>query len=165
MLALHVVYEEFHFSHLKSHSAPAGNQNVQKVLQHVFQYIALLRGPGGVAEALYKDNAALRELAFNYRTKPEAFPYASNLAHMMHSYPLRHVLQVASGVPLKYDEAVLRGALDALTPEGLNCMWASHTHSEDGMDTERWCALAVSLRMPWFSACIHLAGLKVLHQC
>jgi secreted Zn-dependent insulinase-like peptidase len=120
-------------------SVPAGNAQVPAILRHVFQYIALLNAPAGVTRALYDDNAALRELAFNYRNKPDAFSYTSGIAHMMHSYPTRHVLQVAGGVPLKFDEKVIRQELMALTPEGLMCMWASQAHDAAGMQTERWC--------------------------
>lgn len=120
----------------------AGNLHVAEVLQHVFQYIELLRTPAGVTQALYDDNAALRKLAFNFQNKPEAFSYTSNLAHCMHSYPLRHLLQVTSAVPLKYDEAVIRAQLNALTVEGLMCMWVSQDHVNEDMATERWCAFA-----------------------
>ena len=47
---------------------------------------------------------------------------------------------MGSGVPLRYDEAVIRAQLDALTPEGLLCLWASHKHSTESMQTERWFA-------------------------
>ena len=116
-----------------------------EVLNHVFQYIALLRAPEGIAQAQYDDNAALKRLGYDYRNKPGAFGYASNLAHLMHTYPLEHLLEVASGVPLKFDEAVIRAVLDALTPEGLLCMWASDGHDPEGMDTERWYAFQPGL--------------------
>ena len=54
----------------------------------------LVLGHAGVTEDLYEDNAALRNLAFNYRNRPDAFSYTSSIAHSMHSYPVEHVLQV-----------------------------------------------------------------------
>jgi secreted Zn-dependent insulinase-like peptidase len=113
------------------------------VIKHVFQYIALLKAPGGVAEELFWDNAALKRLGFDYGSKPEAFSHTSQLAHMMQLYPVEHLLEIKSGVPLKFGEAEIQAALDALTPERLLCMWVSHAHSPDGMQTEKWCVSAV----------------------
>jgi secreted Zn-dependent insulinase-like peptidase len=127
---------------LCNNAVRAGNLHVVEVLQHVFQYIDLLRTPAGVTQALYDDNAALRKLAFNFQNQPEAFAYTSHLAHCMHSYPLQHLLQAASAVPLKYDEAAIRAELHALTVDDLVCMWVSHDHVDEGMETERWCAFA-----------------------
>ena len=121
-------------------SLPAGNEKVPEVLQHVFQYLELLKSKDGITQELYDDNAALRRLAFDYRVKPEAFSYTSNIAHLLHHYPVEHVLQVADGVPLKFDEAAIRAALDALAPEALMCMWVSHKHDASGMGIEPWCA-------------------------
>jgi secreted Zn-dependent insulinase-like peptidase len=120
------------------------------VIKHVFQYIALLKAPGVVTEDLFRDNAALKRLGFDYRNKPDAFSHTSQLAHMLHLYPVKHLLEIKSGVPLKYDEAVIHTALDALTPERLLCMWVSHAHSPDGMQTERWCVSAV---LSWQCSC------------
>lgn len=119
----------------------AGNSHVKDILQRLFQYIELLRGPAGVSEALYADNAALCRLRFDFRDHPSAFNYTSSLANLMHDYPAESLLLVQHHVPLRFDEAVTRSMLAALTPADCSVMWASHEHSSDGMDTEPWCAL------------------------
>eukprot|EP00892_Ulva_mutabilis_P012171 jgi/Ulvmu1/9326/UM050_0076.1 len=115
-----------------------GNAHVQEIVQRLFQYIALLRGPSGVTEPLYADNAALCRLRFDYREHPSAFNYVSSLANLMHDYPGESLLLVQHHVPLRFDEDITRGVLDALTTEDCSVMWASHCHTADGMDTEPW---------------------------
>ena len=110
-----------------------------QVLRHIFHCIELLRAPGSISEALFNDNAALRRLDFNFRSLPKAFKYTSTLANAMHTYPLPHLLELAAGVPLRYDESAIRAALAALTVQDVNIMWVSDTHDEEGMLTERWC--------------------------
>jgi secreted Zn-dependent insulinase-like peptidase len=126
-------------AHALISSLPAGHAHVVDVLTFVFQFLALLRAPGAISEATFADNAALHALTFDYREKPDPFHYTSSLAHGMHLYPLRHLLQASSHVPLKWDEAAVRGVLDALRPEECNAMWVSQDHAEEGMETEEWC--------------------------
>ena len=121
----------------------AGNKHVPQILQRLFQYIALLRGPAGVSELLFADNASLCRLRFDYREHPNAFNYTSSLANLMHDYPGDSLLLVEHHVPLRFDEAVTRRVLDSLTPADCSVMWASHSHSSDAMDVEPWCALSM----------------------
>lgn len=121
----------------------AGNSHVQEILQRVFQYVSMLRRPGGVSEALFKDNAALSRLRFDFRDHPAAFHYTSSLANLMHDYPAESLLLAQHHVPLQYDEALTRRILDALSPSNCSVLWASDTHSSDGMDVEPWCVRCV----------------------
>lgn len=116
----------------------AGNENVEAVLTHIFQYIALLATPLGVSEDLFNDAAALSRLGFDYREHPNAFSYTSSLANLMHDYPTAALLLIRHHVMQKFDEGSIRKILECLNTEEAMVMWTSHHHSADGMDTEPW---------------------------
>ena len=116
----------------------AGNENVEAVLTHIFQYIGLLRSPSGISEDLFNDAADLSKLGFDFREHPNAFSYTSNLANLMHDYPTTALLLIRHHVMQKFDEGSIRSILDCLNAEEAIIMWTSHDHSKEGMLTEPW---------------------------
>lgn len=116
----------------------AGNENVESVLTHIFQYIALLATPEGISEELFEDAAALSKLGFDFREHPNAFSYTSNLANLMHDYPTTALLLIRHHVMQQFDEGSIRTVLDCLSPDDAMIMWTSHDHEAEGMLTEPW---------------------------
>jgi len=114
---------------------------LQQVITHLFQYMALLRQEGGVSEARWADNAALKRLAFDFRDDPSASSYTQLLASEMHEGRGQHLLEAAYHVPLRCDLAATRAVLDCLTPAAALLMVASKRLEGDAGDawqTEEW---------------------------
>jgi secreted Zn-dependent insulinase-like peptidase len=79
---------------------------VPEIWRHAFQYLALLRAPGAITQAIHDDNAALRRLAFDYRERPDSFSYTSDLAATLQLRPPEHLLHALYHVPLEYRCAI-----------------------------------------------------------
>jgi len=64
------------------------------VLALVFDYLAVLRGDGGISEPVWEENRALAELRFNFTERLQPFAAATALAHAMQDYGdrCRHIL-------------------------------------------------------------------------
>ncbi len=64
------------------------------MLALVFDYLAVLRGDGGISEPVWEENRALAELRFNFTERLQPFAAATALAHAMQDYGdrCRHIL-------------------------------------------------------------------------
>lgn len=64
----------------------AGHANIEGVLALLFDYLAVLRGPGGVSEAVWEENRALCAMRFDFSERLQPLQAAQSLAHAMHDY-------------------------------------------------------------------------------
>lgn len=64
----------------------AGHKEVQQVLQAVFAYINMLRGPDGVTQDRFEENKALSELRFRFADKSSPYTYAERISSAMQTY-------------------------------------------------------------------------------
>ena len=64
----------------------AGNRRLKDVLEVVFAYIALLKGPGGVSQQIFEENRQLARLRFDFRDKPPPMQLAEALASSMQTH-------------------------------------------------------------------------------
>ena len=56
------------------------------MLALLFDYLAVLRGPGGVSEAVWEENRALCAMRFDFSERLQPLQAAQSLAHAMHDY-------------------------------------------------------------------------------
>jgi insulysin len=115
-----------------------GHENVTEVVKVVFDYINLVKAPGGITEEIYKEMKEISLMKFNYRDKLDSYNYVSSLAHAMHVYDINTLLLSMYNVPNKFDPELVRSVLDDLTPERARVMWASKSLKKDCTEKEQW---------------------------
>jgi len=127
----------------------AGHERVAEVVHVVFQYLELIKAPGGIAEEIYHEMRAVSKLKFNYRDKLDPYNYVSSLAHAMHVYDINTLLLSMYNVPSRFDPGLIRSVVDDLTPKKARVMWASKSLKEDCTEREKWYGTEYSLeRLP-----------------
>jgi insulysin len=123
----------------------SGHEHVTEVVNVVFQYIYLIRAPGGITEGIYNEMRALSKLKFDYRDKLDPYQYVSSLAHGMHVYDISTLLLSMYNVPSRFDPDLIRSVAEDLTPERARVMWASKSLKEECTEKEQWYGTAYSL--------------------
>eukprot|EP00873_Tetraselmis_striata_P029260 jgi/Tetstr1/449524/TSEL_036612.t1 len=113
-----------------------GHDNAMEVVHIIFQYIQLLRAPGGVAHEIFDELKALAEMNFNFRDKQSPASIASSMATAMHIYPTPDTLLGMYSVPFEFNEPAIREVLACLTPRQVRIMWSSKKHAGEVTDTE-----------------------------
>ena len=122
-----------------------GHAHVEDVVQVIFEYLQLLRAPGGINEQIYEEMRALARLKFDYRDKLDPYQYVSSCAHAMHVYDSTHLLLSMYNVPLRFAPDLIQAVVDDLTPERARVMWCSKELAAECTATEKWYGTKYSL--------------------
>jgi len=101
-----------------------GAKEKDQIAADVLNYIALLRGEGGVSEARWKELKANSELQFNFKEKEAPEDYTSSVASSMRLYPLQQVLFAGSNYA-RFNATDIRAFLDHLVPSNLILIYAT----------------------------------------
>ncbi|MGK5092010.1 insulinase family protein [Deltaproteobacteria bacterium TL4] len=102
---------------------PQGLENYKTVLQHVFEYIRLLRQQS-LPEYIYNEMKQMAELDYQFSEKQEGTPAVIDLASLLHYVPMDQVEKVPflymSYDPKKFDHFLFR-----LTPDNMLVLLAA----------------------------------------
>ncbi|XP_076033223.1 nardilysin-like isoform X2 [Oratosquilla oratoria] len=115
-----------------------GFSNIEKVLQVIFQYLAMLREVGPV-ERIFKEVQKMEQLDFEYAEEMNPLENVENLAEDMILYEPKDYLTGGSLLE-EYNPELIRECLGELMPEKCNIMLSSKSYDVDGIcnQTEKW---------------------------
>jgi len=107
----------------------AGVDDYDRVLQLLFEYMAMLREKGP-QEWLYDEQAQLAQLRFRFKESSEPMGYVSMLSSGMHYYAPQDILQ-GPYVMDDYDAAMLAGLVQNITPENALIIFSDKSAQTD----------------------------------
>lgn len=115
-----------------------GFKNVDKVLQVVFQYLAMIREEGPV-ERIFNEIQQTEKLNFDYAEEQTAIENVENLSENMQLYPPEDYL-AGDSLLYEYNPEIIKECLTQLTPQNCNIMLSSKTYENEEMChlKEKW---------------------------
>lgn len=119
----------------------AGVENRAAIEQAFFAYLDLVRS-SGVSESLYREQAQLAQLAFEFQEQLPEASWARVLSPALLTYPPADVLRHGFAMDA-FDPARIRDVLAQMTPERVLVMFGSPTVTTDR--TERWFGVEYAL--------------------
>lgn len=94
---------------------PSGLQNVDKVIDSVYAFIALFKH-NGISQAIFDELNMMGKLGFRYMDKKEPFDWFYSLSFSVVQYPLYYAM-AANHLIEEYDPELIKQLIDMLTPE------------------------------------------------
>ena len=95
----------------------SGAKNIPKISSLLFQYIALLKEEGP-KEWLYKEQAIVANLAFEFQEKGGALPFVSGLAPKLRNYPVQDLIS-SSYLMRNFDDQLISKYLEHLNQDSV----------------------------------------------
>ena len=94
-----------------------GEQEYQRILELVFSYIKLLRETG-FQEYTFKENQAMADIDFKWKSPDEGMGFAAGQAALMQNYKLKDV-ETLPYLITRYEPEAYKAILETLTPENM----------------------------------------------
>ncbi len=107
-----------------------GLNEYEKILKHVFAYINKIREKG-VQEYTFKQNQAMSQINFDWKSPDEGMHFVAGKAAKMHDYNLDEI-ETLPYLITKYEPEAYKAILDTLTPEN-----ALVTISNNAVETDK----------------------------
>ncbi|XP_024375007.1 insulin-degrading enzyme-like 1, peroxisomal isoform X1 [Physcomitrium patens] len=114
----------------------AGQENVQEVLNFLFQYIKLLQQQGIVAW-IFDEKRVMNSTWFNFKDKADPIEYVVGLSDSMQNYPVEDWL-ATDALFSDYDLSAISALAHQLQPQKVRIFCSSKAYEMEATDVEPW---------------------------